>query len=84
MLDQDARLDAIQNGRTYLGPEIEAIGYVFATILRPVTLEPLPWNQIDALRAVEAAWRRADARNAGGRRPTGPGAEAPGAGPAGP
>ena len=29
MLDQEARLDAIRNGRTYLSPGVEAIGYVF-------------------------------------------------------
>jgi len=60
MIETDDRIDAIREGRIDQPIELAAIGLVFAEILRPVTLEPLPWAQVDALRAVEAAARRAD------------------------
>jgi hypothetical protein len=59
MIDYEARLDAIRQGATFQRPEVEAIGMVLVEVLRPLTLEPLSWHMIDALRAIDAASRRA-------------------------
>jgi hypothetical protein len=60
MIDNEVKLDAIRQGTTSQPPEIEAIGVVFAELLRPLTLQPFPWPMVDALRAIDAAGRRAE------------------------
>jgi hypothetical protein len=60
MIDNEAKLDAIRQGTTSQPPEVEAIGVVFAEILRPLTLQPFPWPMVDALRAIDAADRRGE------------------------
>jgi len=58
MIEFEEKLNAIRKGTTPQLPEIEAIGLVYVELLRPLTLEPLPWSVIDALRAVDRASRR--------------------------
>jgi hypothetical protein len=53
----EERIDEIKSGTTFLPPEAEAIGFIYGEILRPITLEPLPWLIVDALRAVHRAER---------------------------
>jgi hypothetical protein len=60
MIDTEAKLEAIRQGTTPQPPEVEAIGVVFAEILRPVTLQPFPWPMVDALRAIDAAAKQAE------------------------
>lgn len=58
MIDYQARVEAIRDGKTVQRPEVDAIGLVLGEVLRPVTLEPFPLPVIDALRAIDAAARR--------------------------
>jgi len=37
--------------------EVEAVGFVLAQMLRPVIMEPLPWTQVDLLRALRKSER---------------------------
>jgi hypothetical protein len=46
--------------------EAEAIGLVLAQVLRPIVMEPLPWSQVDLLRALRDGERARAARSAGG------------------
>ena len=66
MIDNEAKLEAIRQGTTPQPPEIEAIGVVFAEILRPLTLQPFPWPMVDALRAIDAAAKWTDPSRAAG------------------